>query len=305
MNLASRLPATGLALATGIGTVPTMTDLNALVLGGVAWNTMVYVDEFPPPVADTVFGHGVHETVGSSGAGKALNLTRLGADVTLWALVGDDEAGSKIRDFMEERGVRLLGTDDPAGTMRHVNLMNRRGERISIWASSGSFDQEVDTASFTALIEAADIVSVTIMNYCRQFLPTLAALGKPVSIDIHDYDGANPYHEEFIEAADHLFMSSLALPTWRTFLESRIAAGTSLAVCTHGADGASGLTADGGWVDVPAAPVANVVDTNGAGDAFYAGFMTSWSASHNLEKAMQCGAEAAAAAIQSPDLAPL
>lgn len=265
---------------------------------------MVYVDEFPPPVADTVFARGMHETVGSSGAGKALNLTRLGADVTLWALVGDDEAGSKIRDFVEERGVRFLSTTDPAGTMRHVNLMDRRGERISIWAVSGSLEQEVDTTQFTAVIEAADIISVTIMNHCRQFLPALAALGKTISIDIHDYDGANPYHDEFIAAADYLFMNSLALPEWRSFLEGRIAAGTSVAVCTHGADGASGLTSDDGWVDVPAAQVTNVVDTNGAGDAFYAGFMTSWFTSHNLEAAMRSGTEAAAAAIQSPDLAP-
>jgi sugar/nucleoside kinase (ribokinase family) len=282
-----------------------MRDLNALVLGGVAWNTMVYVDEFPPPVADTVFANGMVETVGSSGAGKALNLTHLGADVTLWALVGDDEAGLKIRDFMEGRGVHLLTTTDAAGTMRHINLMNRHGERISIWASSGSFEQEVDVAELAPMMDAADIVSVTIMNYCRQFLPTLLRAGKPISIDIHDYDGVNPYHDEFIAAADFLFMNSLAMPDWRAFLEGRIAAGTRVAVCTHGADGASGLTSDGGWVDITAKPVADVVDTNGAGDAFYAGFMTSWIASENLEEAMRCGAEAAAAAIQSPALAPL
>ena len=300
MNLTTTVP-TG----EGAGTVPTMTNLNALVLGGVAWNTMVYLDEFPPPVADTVFAHGMHETIGSSGAGKALNLTRLGADVTLWALVGDDEAGSKVRRFMERRGVRLLAVSDTAGTMRHINLMNHHGERISIWAASGSFEWDVDTAELTPMIAAADIVSVTIMNYCRQFLPTLAALGKPVSVDIHDYDGVNPYHEEFIQAADFLFMSSQAMPEWRAFLADRIAAGTRVAVCTHGADGASGLTEDAGWVDMPAVPVAEVVDTNGAGDAFYAGFMTRWLDGAGLEEAMQRGVENAALAIQSPELAPL
>lgn len=292
------------SVPAGTGTVPTMTDLSALVLGGVAWNTMVYVDEFPPPVADTVFAHGLHESVGSSGAGKALNLSYLGVDVTLWALVGDDEAGAKVRDFIEERGVRFLSTADPAGTIRHINLMEHSGERISIWANSGSFELEVDTSQFTALIEAADIISLTIMNHCRQFLPALAAVGTPVSVDIHDYDGANPYHDEFIAAADHLFMNSLELPEWRAFLESRVAAGTSVAVCTHGADGASGLTADTGWVEIPADPVVDVVDTNGAGDAFYAGFMIPWLEHHDLEQAMRCGAAAAAAAIQSPDLAP-
>ena len=282
-----------------------MTDLKALVLGGVAWNTMVYIDDFPPPVANTVFARDMRETVGSSGAGKALNLTQLGADVTLWALVGDDEAGSKIRDFMGSRGVRLLAVSDTAGTMRHINLMNRSGERISIWAKSGSLEWEVDTDKLTPMIETADMVSVTIMNYCRQFLPTLAALRKPVSIDIHDYDGVNPYHDDFIAAADFLFMNSQKMPGWRSFLEGRIAAGTTVAVCTHGVDGASGLTRDDGWVDIPAVPVSSVVDTNGAGDAFYAGFMMTWLGGAGLEAAMREGAAHAARAVQSPELAPL
>jgi sugar/nucleoside kinase (ribokinase family) len=282
-----------------------MTKLNALVLGGVAWNTMVYVDEFPPPVADTVFARGIHETVGSSGAGKALNLARLGADVTLWALVGEDEAGSKIRDFMQRHGVHLVAVSDEAGTMRHVNLMNRHGERISIWGAAGSFEVDIDTAELAPRIKAADIVSLTIMNYCRQFLPTLADLGQPVSIDIHDYDGVNSYHQDFIEAADFLFMNSLLMPSWRDFLESRIAAGTSVAVCTHGAEGASGLARGGEWVEVPAQPVDDVVDTNGAGDAFYAGFMTAWIGGAGLEDAMSRGVQHAALAIRSPELAPL
>ena len=78
-----------------------------------------------------------------------------------------------------------------------------------------------------------------------------------------------------------------------------------MVVCTHGSKGASGLTADEGWVETAAVPVASAVDTNGAGDAFYAGFMTSWLAAGGLQAAMLSGAAAAAAAVQSPDLAPL
>ena len=34
------------------------------MLGGVAWNTMVYVNEFPEPKPGTVYTRGYHETVG-------------------------------------------------------------------------------------------------------------------------------------------------------------------------------------------------------------------------------------------------
>jgi sugar/nucleoside kinase (ribokinase family) len=74
--------------------------LRALVLGGVSWNTMVYLDTFPDPRPHTVFARDAHETVGSSGAGKALNLAHVGAEVALWGAVGDDESGRRIREVM-------------------------------------------------------------------------------------------------------------------------------------------------------------------------------------------------------------
>ncbi len=279
--------------------------LRTLSLGGIAWNTMIYVDEFPEPKPHTLFSKGSHTTVGSSGAGKALNFASLGCEATLWGLLGDDESGDKVRAYLNEHGIALIEALDPKGTMRHVNLMDNTGDRISIFAHYPSHEYAVDPRPVLPAAGAADIVSVTIMNYCRQFLPVLRELDKPTWIDIHDWDGANPYHEEFIEAADYLFMSSSLHPDWRGFLEARIEAGATAAVATHGAAGSSGITRDRGWVDVPAVSVAGVVDTNGAGDAFLAGFAVCWLRTQDLDASLRAGATQAARAVGSPELAPV
>lgn len=278
--------------------------IRTLVVGGVAWNTMVYLDEFPAPRAGTVFARGVRDTVGSSGAGKALNLRALGADVTLWGLVGDDEWGDRIHRVIADAGIDFLTATDPAGTMRHVNLMDATGDRLSIFANAGTADIAVDVDATRQRAVEADLVAVTILPHCRAFLPMLQRIGSDIWVDLHDYDGVDPYHADFIDAADHLQMSSIAMTDWRPFLEGRIAAGATTAVCTHGAAGASGISATDGWVDIPARPVTGVVDTNGAGDAFFAGFATAWLHSADLTEAMHRGTEAAAAAVQSPGLAP-
>lgn len=96
-----------------------------------------------------------------------MNLGHLGVDATLWALVGDDDAGRRIRREVRRRGVEFVHATDPGGTVRHINLMDREGERISIFANAGSDSFDVDFASTADVAATADCLSVTIANRCR------------------------------------------------------------------------------------------------------------------------------------------
>ncbi len=264
---------------------------------------MIHLDRFPDPAPATIFPDRTIDAVGSSGAGKAMNFASLGWDVVFWTPVGDDEAGDRAVAEVEAKGVEVVRFRDPAGTAEHVNLMDRSGERISIFARTGSPSIEIPVDEVTPLFEGADVLAITQYDYCRPLLEPAGRTGIPVLIDIHDYDGVNPYHRQFYEAADWLFMSSVALPTWQDFARDRRRAGVEFVVTTHGADGATALVGERLHF-APAPPVDEVIDTNGAGDAFACGFVDGWLESGDPVRALDRAAAQAGRAIRSTGLAP-
>ena len=272
------------------------------VTGDVTYNSLLYLAEFPTQQPGTVFSQGFHETVGGTAAGKALNLHRLGVDVLLHGLVGGDTHGQYIRQFCTRAGLPTLFEIDPQGTQRHVNLMTHDGGRISIYAAYATFEPELNLALLQAQIAASDLVALNLSNYARHLIPLARAAGKPIWCDIHNYDGENSYHQDFIDGADVLTMSSDAIPDYRAFMQRQIAAGKQLVVCTHGRDGSTALDADGIWTETPAITAWEVQDTNGAGDAFFAGLLYGHLRDYPLAKCLGLGAVAGGMCVASPEL---
>jgi sugar/nucleoside kinase (ribokinase family) len=272
-----------------------------LVLGTVSFNTMIYLDQFPQPRPQTVFSRGWHETLGGSGAGKALNLGKLGLDVTLHTLIGDDECGNKVRQYMARENINFIYDVDPLGTRRHVNLMDQAGGRISIFVANGTFDLPVELDE--TLFSQGDYVVLGLLNYCRRGIPLARKHGQEIWCDIHDYDGRNPYHQDFIDAADYLFMSSGAMPAYESFMTELIKGGKKLVVCTHGQDGSTALTADGQWIHTPIVPGYERRDSNGAGDSFFSGFMYGHAQGYATQKCLRLGAIVGGMCVTSLELA--
>lgn len=278
------------------------------VAGDVTFNSLIYLERFPQPVAQTVFSKGFHETVGGTAAGKALNLARLGLEVTLHGLIGDDEPGRFIQQVFErEKLERLEKLDfvydiDPKGTQRHVNLMEDSGARISIYAAYATFEPVIDLERIAGCVASSDIVALNLSNYCRRIIPLAKQHGKPVWCDIHDYDGKNEYHRDFIAGADVITMSSDAMPDYRAFMEKLIADGKQLVICTHGRKGSTALTADGRWIETPAITSYAQKDTNGAGDAFFAGVLYGYARGDEIERCLRLGSVTAGLCVTSSEL---
>jgi sugar/nucleoside kinase (ribokinase family) len=263
--------------------------MDLLILGGASYDSIIYLDEFPTPAPQTIHKSIFVETVGSTGTGKAANCCYLGFNTTLHVLLGDDICGERIMDFLRSKPICVLHDIDPVGTERHVNIMNKHGQRISIFVNPSSDEPPIRYMAMEPEIKKADTVVLNIVNYCRNYIPLLKKHKKEVWTDLHDYDGVSSYHQDFINAADYIFMSSDNLPDYRKTMQEIMNKGKRLVVCTHGKAGATALTLEGQWLDTPSIDCYQLVDSNGAGDAFFSGFLYAHKQGHNIADCLQYG----------------
>ena len=271
--------------------------MRVFVAGPATWNQMVYVDGLPEPRPHSLAARSHHETVGGTSAGKALNLRALGLDVTLLTFLGDDEPGRRVEAVLRGAGVDLL-VERAERTERHLNLMSG-GDRVSIFLDTpGEVSDEHAAAVEEALAESA-YACIDLAESARPHLARAKAAGVPIVCDLHDYDGENPWYADWIAAADVLFLNADGMADPLPWMREQVGRGTYLVVVTQGAAGATAMTADE-TLHVPVDRVDDIVDTNGAGDAFAAGFLDARLGRAALPVAVRAGTPTPRAASPRP-----
>ncbi|MGM0509091.1 MAG: carbohydrate kinase family protein [Fusobacteriota bacterium] len=272
-----------------------------LVFGGVSYNIMAQVDEFPKGKPGTIFANEYHETIGSTGAGKSMALNKLDVNFSFHGVIGEDIHGDVIKDYFQKRDIDFYYDIDPAGTERHVNFMkNETGERLSLFLHAAPQDIDLDEEKIEKLIKDSDIVFLNVAPYCKRFIDMIKKYDKEIWCDLHSYDG-DDYYNEFINAADVLILSSDNLENYEDFMEKEIKKGKKYVIATHGNKGSSIMTQDKKIKDFPIYDY-DVVDTNGAGDNFSVGFLYGYLNEYTVEKSMKLATITAGLAITSKEL---
>jgi len=274
------------------------------VCGPASWNHLIVLDRLPEPVPHMQFALGDQHTLGGTSAGKVLHLADRGADVVLHALIGHDDDGRRVASALRAANAPVEAYQSER-TERHVNLMTPTGDRVSLYLATPSSPTAADLARIEAALGEADVAVVDLSELGAALVERRrdGAAGAPIWTDLHDYDGASAFHEPFLRAADVVFMNDDGTDDPWALMQSCLDRGPRLAVCTRGAEGAIALSATGERAQVPAVPV-EVVDTNGAGDAFFAGFLAASLGGAGLEECLAAGARQATVALASEHLHP-
>jgi len=274
-----------------------------VISGAASWNRIVLLDRLPEPVPHMQFALAEHETIGGTSAGKALGLAGLGHAVRLHTLIGSDADGERVRRLLAASGIDV--DDLPAdATERHLNLMTPAGERVSLYLSTPADPGTPASPELAQAMADAAAIVLDLSERSRGLIATARETGRPIWTDIHDYDGTAEFHRPFIEAADWIFMNADRIgDDPLPFMEACVRGGASVVVCTLGARGAIAVDAELRRHEVAAVPV-EVVDTNGAGDAFMSGVLDAHLAGAGLDAALAAGAAHAATVLTTRHLHP-
>ncbi|NYI04181.1 carbohydrate kinase family protein [Allostreptomyces psammosilenae] len=292
-----------------------MDEYDVLVVGGTGVDTIVRVDTLPLPFQDSIGVPPIQDYVAHTGNGVALGMLTLGLRTKFIDFLGDDPQGEQILAAYARRGLDFSHLPAPAGTPRAVNLVDAEGRRLSLYDGRHPADLLMPRDFYLPFLQRARHVHLSIINHTRALWDDIERLGVSTSTDLHDWDGRNPYHLQWALRADVVFLSASALrggadgDRHEEAMRAILTEGRArVVVATAGAEGCFVLTReeleerDGAvrhFPAVPPAPDRPVVDSNGAGDAFVCGFLTSFLAGRPVPECVLAGSVSGAFACGS------
>lgn len=225
---------------------------------------------------------GVRELVGGAALNVAVGLRRLGVPTTLIAMVGEDEAGAHIREYLSDHGVRLIASAAPLGSSRAIVQRGADGEPQYVFNEAAQtrsirYSDEARQAIADAGLVAISCFPFDVPAEVEALIDALAEAR--VAVDPNPRTGMLSDRVEFVRGFERLAASAALVKVGADdaailydgdldALRARLRdLGAAAVLATAGADGAT-IEAHAGVVSAPIAELPGaVIDTVGAGDA--------------------------------------
>lgn len=233
--------------------------------------------------------------------GNAVNVpvfcSRLGNEAAYVGCFGDDWAGDLLKRALADEGVDTTHsqTINEANAWSNIDVVD--GDRVFVGSDGGASALIELRRGDLEFVSGFDLVHTSVYSHLEAQLPELKARSALLTFDFaQNWDES--YLSSVLPNVDIAFFSAAKSSDSevKEALAGVLAQGPSLAVATQGPKGA--VAFDGKQFVQEHARPTTVVDTLGAGDAFIAGFLHSYSRAPELPGAMAAGAEKAAIACQ-------
>jgi len=268
-----------------------MPDL--LVAGLINVETTLRIEGFPLAYNPQNFPFfGVASSVSGVGYNVCKALSALGNRVTFLSLIGADVAGQTVRSALA-----AIPVDDAhvlpllPQTCQSVILYDPAGKRQIHSDLKDIQDRAYPIEQLIPRLPHLDACVLCNINFARPLLKPAREAGTLVATDVHAIRSLDaPYEQEFLHAADVLFLSHERLEetpeeTARAIL-GRFPA--QIVVIGLGSEGALlAVRADGTLKRFPSRHSRPVVSTIGAGDALFSAFLDGYLRSRNPSASLQ------------------
>ena len=248
-------------------------------------------------------------TRGGSAANVAMFGALTGTPSRFIGQVGNDNLGEQLCASLRGSGVDVC-TEAWGRTGSIVVVVQPNGERTFLTDRGVASDLSVFDAQHLAGVSivhvptyslALDPLATTAFQYIR----AARAAGALISVDasstsvLRDY-GIDRYSELIASISPDVFLCNNDEAALLNIDSEHPMPGAELTVIKRGALPVTVVTAAGVVTEVATPPVANIVDTTGAGDAFAAGFLPVYATSRNIKDSITNGNLIAARVLRSP-----